>query len=283
MPAERPNAMRTDGTPPAVSLREEVLRDPGVEVFCPPFIEHHLSILRDKNTQQAEFRTSTDAIFRMLGAHLAGKLEPKPTTVTTLTDAESTENRIDGSGILTVAILRSGLPMAAGISEMIPGSKMAMVDIKRDEETSRPEFFYSGLPEDLSSFGEIWLPDSMLATGGSDDMAVEKLRERGAKKIRIFALIAAPEGIKMLRKKYSDIEITVCSVDECLNDRNFIVPGLGDLGNRYFGEDKLIIIDHMAKRELYYEKGKLHHWEDRTDEQLEIIGPVDYIDLPLAA
>jgi uracil phosphoribosyltransferase len=263
---------------------EEQLRTPeGVEVFRPEFIEHHLSILRDQNTQQAEFRASTDAIFRMFGMHLAGKLKPIPTTVTTLTEAESTENRIDGSKILTVAILRSGLPMAAGITEMIPGSKVAMVDIKRDEKTSIPEYFYSGLPEDLSEFEEVWIPDPMLATGGSNDMAIEKLRERGAKKIRLFALIAAPEGLRMLREKYPDIEITVCSVDERLNGDNFIVPGLGDLGNRYFGVDKLIIIDHMAKRELFYEKGKLHHWIDLTNEQLEEIGPVNFIDVPLAA
>jgi uracil phosphoribosyltransferase len=269
-----------------------------VEVLISPdkprfqFLERKLSILRDENTQREEFRTTADRLFRNLGAYLSESLPTTATEAVTPTRTAYQRETTDSSGVLLVSILRSGLPMVQGIADALPDAEIAMVDMKRVEvkdeasgkNTCKPRQDYDGLPKDLSKVKRFKLPDPMIATGGSTIESIGMLIKNGAKEssIHVIGLVAAAEGILEIRKKYPKVKITTCALDDGLNDVNYIVPGLGDFGDRYF-HPNMIVIDRKAKRKLYYIDKKIDHCEDITNEELEELGSINYIDVPLAA
>jgi uracil phosphoribosyltransferase len=267
--SETPAAiMGADAAPAAGSLREEVLNRCMVEELNPLIIKTDLDILRDELTPTAQFRTTADRLFRNLGVRLTEGLPTIVTEARTPTGTTIQKETIDSSGILLVSILRSGLPMAQGIAESLPDAQIVMVDMKRVEKkdpvtgitTSKPKLYYDGLSEDLNDYKEIWIPDPMLATGGSTKTAIEMLIAKRAveSSIRVISLVSAAEGISEVKKQYPKVRITTCALDKGLNDDNYIVPGLGDFGDRYYGKKgELIIPDRMNRIALVYKDGEL--------------------------
>lgn len=260
------------GTESDRALKEAVLRDLTVEVLLNPdkpkkfaFIKRNLDILRDKNTPREVFKASADRLFRNLGAHLAERLTATTTEAQTPTGATFKKETVDNSGILLVSILRSGLPMVQGIADALPGAHTAMVDMKRVEETDpktgeitcKPCLNYDGLPDDLSGYKEVWVPDPMLATGGSTEATIEMLLAKKAleENIHIIALVSAAEGILKIREKYPKVKIITCALDEGLNEKKYIVPGLGDFGDRYYEPD-IDIEDERKGFVIHYRNNK---------------------------
>lgn len=141
---------------------------------------------------------------------------------------------LDGKKLAIVPILRAGIGMVDGFISLIPAAKVGHIGLYRDPETCEPVEYYCKMPQDIGE-REVFLVDPMLATGGSATAAIELLRARGAKNIRMINLVAAPEGIEVVHSKYPEVDIYVASVDEKLNDHKYIVPGLGDAGDRLFG------------------------------------------------
>ncbi len=226
-----------------------------VDVISSPIVAYWLSILRDVETGLDEFKKNADAISFAVGIHLADRL---PTLTREIqTPVGKTEGVfVDSSKVLLISILRSGYPMCKGIHEAMPQAHLALLDVKRDEATAQPHLYYDGLPHSLAEFEEVIIPDPMLATGGSAALVIELLRERKAKKIHLVSIVSAPEGIARLKRDYPEIEITTCAIDQGLNEMKYIVPGLGDFGDRYFGSGALLITDSNGTN-LSYRNGKL--------------------------
>ncbi len=204
-----------------------------VVVVDHPLVQHKLSILRDIDTGAKVFRELVKEL-AMLEAYEATRgFSLEDTTVTTPI-CETTTHVLAGKKVAVVPILRAGLGMVEGILELIPAAKVGHVGLYRDPETLKPVEYYAKLPEDIAE-RDVLIVDPMLATGGSAAAAVEFLRERGAKHINLLVLIAAPEGIAEVLKSCDDVCIFTCSIDDHLNDHGYIVPGLGDAGDRLFG------------------------------------------------
>lgn len=197
-----------------------------------PIVARDLTILRDSNTRTATFRVAMARIATIL-AYFALKdlplAEKEIQTPVTKTKGYEIENEI-----IVVPILRAGLSLVNAIINFVPDAKVGHIGIYRDEKTHQPVDYYSNLPDGLES-ALVLLVDPMLATGGSADDAIDFLQKKGAKNIRFISLISAPEGLERISKKYSDVQIITAAVDEKLNSDAFIVPGLGDAGDRYFG------------------------------------------------
>ena len=196
-----------------------------------PLIEHHLSFLRDESTSPAEFRQHLRQLSVLL-AYVATEDLPLK-SVQTQTPLTETTTRQIAPRIGLVPILRAGLGMVDPVLDLIPQAEVWHLGLYRDEETSRPVEYYcrldAGGPVDVAL-----IVDPMLATGGSALAAIEKLKEWGVPHTKLLSIIAAPEGIARVNTEYPDVQINVCCVDERLNDVNFIVPGLGDAGDRCF-------------------------------------------------
>lgn len=198
-----------------------------------PLIEHKLSILRDKNTGTKEFRELANEIATILcyEAMRDAKLE-KCEIETPL--QKITTNKIDENKYAFVPILRAGMGMTSGIENLIPNAKIGVIGLYRNEKTLKPVKYYYKVPKDIENRNVILL-DPMLATGGSAIDAISMLKEDGAKNIKFLCIIAAPEGIENLQKIHPDVQVYCAKVDEKLNENGYILPGLGDAGDRIFG------------------------------------------------
>lgn len=211
-------------------------RDPrweNVVVVDHPLVQHKLSILRDIGTGAKEFRELVKEL-AMLIAYEATRSFQLAETVVTTPITQTTTYVLAGKKVAVIPILRAGLGMVDGILELIPAAKVGHVGLYRDPETLKPVEYYCKLPEDIGE-RDVLIVDPMLATGGSAAAAVQFLRERGAHTIDLLVLLAAPEGIEEVNRVCSNVRIYTCAVDSHLNDHGYIVPGLGDAGDRLFG------------------------------------------------
>ena len=204
-----------------------------VHVIDHPMIQHKLSIMREKETGSKDFRELLKEISLLMGYELTRDLP--------LTDYEiqtpirkMTAKKVSGRKLAIVPILRAGLGMVDGLLTRVPVAPVGHIGLYRDEQTHLPVVYYCKLPEDINQRLVI-ITDPMLATGGSSCDAIAMLKEIGCNNIRLMCLVAAPEGIAKVQKEHPDVDIYVASVDEKLNENAYIVPGLGDAGDRIFG------------------------------------------------
>lgn len=196
-------------------------------------VEHKLAILRDKKTGTKEFREIVSELATMLCYEAMKDAKMYETEIETpLTKMKV--RKIDEDKYAFVPILRAGTGMLDGIINLVPNAKIGHVGMYRDEETFKPNVYYFKVPKDIDK-REVFILDPMLATGGSALDAIELLKEKGVKKIKFLCIIAAPEGIKLIQEKHPDVQIYTTSIDEKLNEKAYIIPGLGDAGDRVFG------------------------------------------------
>ncbi|UBH22158.1 uracil phosphoribosyltransferase [Macrococcus armenti] len=204
-----------------------------VHVFDHPLIQHKLSYIRDASTGTKEFRELVDEVGMLMAYEVTRDLELDDVTIKTPV-TEMTAKRLSGKKVAIVPILRAGLGMTEGVLKMIPAARVGHVGLYRDPETLQPVEYFAKLPQDIKERDFI-VVDPMLATGGSAIEAINSLKKRGATKIRFMCLIAAPEGVEALQTAHPDVDIYIAGLDEKLNDHGYIVPGLGDAGDRLFG------------------------------------------------
>lgn len=204
-----------------------------VVVMDHPLIQHKIGIMRRKDTGSKEFRTLVSEVAMLECYEATRDLE--------LTDVEietpickTTVKELKGKKLAVVPILRAGLGMVEGMLEMIPAAKVGHIGLYRDPETAEPVEYYCKLPADCSN-REVFVVDPMLATGGSAVAALQMLKDKGVKSIRFMCIIAAPEGVQRLKEAHPDVNIFIGALDERLNEKKYIVPGLGDAGDRIFG------------------------------------------------
>lgn len=203
-------------------------------VICDhPLIQHKLTIVRDKTTNTKQFRELVDEIAMLMGYEVTRDLPLEAAVVET--PVSSAEGRmLAGRTIGLVPILRAGLGMIEGVLKVLPSSKVGHIGLYRDEQTLQPVEYYVSLPTDVSE-RELIVLDPMLATGGSANAALDILKKRGCKPTKLMCLIAAPEGVKAVQDRHPDVDIFLAGLDERLNEHGYIVPGLGDAGDRLFG------------------------------------------------
>ena len=204
-----------------------------VHVFDHPLIQHKLSIMRDKKTGCKDFRELLDEIAMLMVYEVTRDLQTEEVEVETPICTTKTK-MLAGKPIGIIPILRAGLGMVDGILSLIPNAKVGHIGLYRDPETLNPVEYYCKLPED-AEHRELIVLDPMLATGGSASAAITFIKQRGCNNIRLVNLIAAPEGIERVRAEHPDVDIYVAALDEKLNEHGYIVPGLGDAGDRLFG------------------------------------------------
>ena len=202
-------------------------------VFDHPLIQHKLSILRDENTSVKEFRELISEIAMLMCYEATRDLPMEEIDVKTPV-AVAKCRRIAGKKLAVVPILRAGLGMVDGVSRMIPSARIGHIGLYRDETTLQPVEYFCKLPKDIDR-RDVIVVDPMLATGGSAIDAVAQIKKRNPRSIRFMCLIAAPEGIEAFSKVHPDVAIYCAAKDEYLNDIGYIVPGLGDAGDRIFG------------------------------------------------
>ena len=190
-----------------------------------PLIQHKIGIIRRKETSSKEFRKLVSEVTRNL--KLVDVDIETPITKTTVKE-------LAGKKMAVVPILRAGLGMVEGMLTMVPAAKIGHIGLYRDPETLKPVEYYCKLPADCGE-REVFVTDPMLATGGSAAAAITMLKEKGVKNIHFMCIIAAPEGVKALQEAHPDVDIYIGALDEHLNDHGYIVPGLGDAGDRIFG------------------------------------------------
>lgn len=199
-----------------------------------PIVEHSLTLLRDKHCPTDRFRKHANIVSELLIIDATKDLSTKPypieTPLSPMTGKTLTE------GIVVVPVLRAGLAMLFALQDILPQVSVGFVGLQRDEETAIAHSYYKKLPKILSD-SEIFILDPMLATGGSFDDTVGEVKAKGGKHIRLVCIVAAPEGIERIQKNHPDVTIYTAAIDERLNERKFIVPGLGDFGDRYFGTE----------------------------------------------
>lgn len=204
-----------------------------VHVLDHPLLQHKLSILRDENTGVKDFREVVGEIATLMCYEATRDLPLQPVEVQTPV-AKAVVKQIAGKKLAIVPVLRAGLGMVDGILTLIPSAKVGHIGLFRDPETLDPVKYYCKMPTDIAE-REVIILDPMLATGGSAAAAITFVKEYGVKQIKLMNILAAPEGIQRVRKEHPDVEIYVAAVDKCLNDHGYIVPGLGDAGDRIFG------------------------------------------------
>jgi uracil phosphoribosyltransferase len=204
-----------------------------VFVFDHPLIQHKISLLRDKNTSVKEFRELVSEIAMLMGYEVTRNMPLKEVEIETPVAMAKTKV-ISGKKLGIVPILRAGLGMVDGMLNLLPMAKVGHIGLYRDPETLEPVEYYCKLPVDAHE-REIVVLDPMLATGGSASAAIRFIKEKGVSSIKLMCLIAAKAGIERINKDHPDVEIYCAAVDEKLNDHGYIVPGLGDAGDRLFG------------------------------------------------
>jgi uracil phosphoribosyltransferase len=204
----------------------------GVTIITHPLVQHNLTRLRDKRTAPQEFRRVLGEVASLMLYEATRSFRVEPVSVKTpLGPARGSQLKHE---VVLVPILRAGLGMLDSILQLIPNARVGFIGLKREETTLRAIFYHKSLPPDLSQF-EVILIDPMLATGGSTVAAMDLMAELGARRVRLVNLVAAPEGIRHVQSHYPDLPIFTAAVDSKLNDRGYIMPGLGDAGDRLFG------------------------------------------------
>ena len=201
-------------------------------VMTHPLIQHKISKLRDKNTGTAEFRALVEEIAMLMGYEALKDLPTEEVCIETPIE-ECMTPVIAGRNLAIVPILRAGLGMVSGLQALVPTAKIGHIGLYRDEETHEPHEYYCKLPDNKD--GVTIVVDPMLATGGSAAAAISMLKARGLKNIRFMCLVAAPEGVKVMNDEHPDVPVYTAALDEKLNEHGYIVPGLGDAGDRIFG------------------------------------------------
>ena len=204
-----------------------------VMILDHPLIQHKLGVIRRKEVGTKDFRT--------IVSEIAGLMCYEATRDLKLTDVEietpiakATVKELSGRKLAVIPILRAGLGMVDGVLTMIPAAKVGHIGLYRDPKTLEPVEYYCKLPEDCGE-REVFVVDPMLATGGSASAAITMLKEHGCRHIRVMNILAAPEGVKRLQEDHPDVDIYIAGLDDHLNDHGYIVPGLGDAGDRIFG------------------------------------------------
>lgn len=200
-----------------------------------PLIEHKLTIIRDKTTGTKDFREIVNEIARLLAYEVSRDLPLEDIEIESPL-VKTTQKTLAGKKVVVVPILRAGLGMVDGILDLVPAARVGHVGLYRDEETMQPVEYFVKMPNNLED-RHMYVVDPMLATGGSAIAAIDSVIERGAKpeNIKFICIVAAPEGVKALQEAHPDIEIFTAALDEKLNDDAYIVPGLGDAGDRLYG------------------------------------------------
>ncbi|MGL5256050.1 MAG: uracil phosphoribosyltransferase [Proteocatella sp.] len=204
-----------------------------VVIFDHPLIQHKLTMMRDKNTGSLAFRELVKEVGTLMVYEITRDLPLEDVEIETPV-TKMTGKVIAGKKLAVVPILRAGLGMVEGILELIPAAKVGHIGLYRDPVTHKPVEYFCKLPQDIQE-REIFVVDPMLATGGSAEAAIAMLKERGAKKIILICLVGCPEGVEFIKSHHPDVDIYLAACDEKLDDHCYIVPGLGDAGDRIFG------------------------------------------------
>ena len=204
-----------------------------LHVLNHPMIQHKLTIMREKGTGSKDFRELLKEIALLMGYEVTRDIPLEEVEIETPI-CKTRANKVGGRKLTIVPILRAGLGMVEGLQTLVPVAKVGHIGLYRNEETHTPVVYYCKLPEDINDRLVI-VTDPMLATGGSACDALTMLKERGCKNIRLMCLVGVPEGIERVKKEHPDVDIYLAAVDERLNENAYIVPGLGDAGDRIFG------------------------------------------------
>lgn len=204
-----------------------------IYVMNHPLIEHKISYIRRKDVGTKEFREVIGEIAQLMCYEATRDLKMKEVEIQTPI-AKTTGRELDGKKLAIVPVLRAGLGMVDGMLSLIPAAKVGHIGLYRDPETLEPVEYYCKLPADCDE-REVFVVDPMLATGGSSSAAISMLKEKGVKNIRFLCIIAAPEGVRRIRESHPDVDLYIGVLDEKLNEHGYIVPGLGDAGDRIFG------------------------------------------------
>jgi uracil phosphoribosyltransferase len=198
-----------------------------------PLIQHKLTYIRDKNTTTKDFRELVDEVATLMAYEITRNI-PLESTIVETPVAKAESKIIAGRMLGLIPILRAGLGMVDGILKLLPAAKVGHIGLYRDPDSLQPVEYYVKLPTDVTE-RELIVIDPMLATGGSANAAIEVLKKRGCSQIKLMCLIAAPEGVQAVQQEHPDVDIYVAAIDDHLNDHGYIVPGLGDAGDRLFG------------------------------------------------
>ena len=204
-----------------------------VHVFDHPLIQHKLSYIRDARTRTKEFRELVDEVGMLMAYEVTRDLELQDVEIQTPV-TKMTAKRLAGKKLAIVPILRAGLGMTDGVLSLVPAARVGHIGLYRDPETLEAVEYFAKMPQDIDE-RQIIVVDPMLATGASAIEAISSLKKRGAKSIRFMCLIAAPEGVEKMQEAHPDVDIYIAALDEKLNDKAYITPGLGDAGDRLFG------------------------------------------------
>ncbi|RHW37186.1 uracil phosphoribosyltransferase [Neobacillus notoginsengisoli] len=204
-----------------------------VYVFDHPLIQHKLTYIRDKNTGTKEFRELVNEVSMLMAFEITRDMPTEDIEIETPVCVAKAKV-LSGKKIGVIPILRAGIGMVDGILKLIPAAKVGHIGLYRDPETLLPVEYYVKLPSDVEERDFI-VVDPMLATGGSAVEAINSLKKRGAKHIKFMCLIAAPEGVEVVKEAHPDVDIFIAALDEKLNEKGYIIPGLGDAGDRLFG------------------------------------------------
>ena len=204
-----------------------------VYVMDHPLIQHKIGLLRREETGSRDFRALVGEIAMLMCYEATRDLKLEDVKITTPI-CETTAKQLEGKKLAIVPILRAGIGMVEGMLALIPAAKVGHIGLYRDPETLEPVEYYCKLPADCDE-REVFVVDPMLATGGSAAAAISMLKEKGVKNIRFMCIIAAPEGVKVLEEAHPDVDIYIGALDDHLNEHGYIVPGLGDAGDRIFG------------------------------------------------
>lgn len=207
--------------------------DKKVHIMDHPLVAHKLTIMRDKDTSVKDFRELVSEI-GMLITYEATRDLPLTTKHIDTPICSMDAPTLAGKKVAVVPILRAGLGLVDGVLRMVPSARVGHIGMYRDEETLEPHVYFCKMPKDIAE-RDIIIVDPMLATGGSACAAIDEMKKRGCKNIKLLVLVAAPEGIKCIREAHPDVDIYAGALDDHLNDRGYIVPGLGDAGDRIFG------------------------------------------------
>lgn len=204
-----------------------------LHVLDHPLLQHKLTVIRDKNTSVKEFREIISEI-AMLMCYEATRDLPLEDVEIETPICKTTVKRIAGKKIAIVPILRAGLGLVDGVTRLIPNAKVGHIGLYRDHETLQPVKYYCKMPSDIED-RDVLIVDPMLATGGSAEAAITFMKEYNCRNIKLMCVLGAPEGVEKIRTAHPDVDIYVAAVDEKLNENGYIVPGLGDAGDRIFG------------------------------------------------
>lgn len=204
-----------------------------IVVMDHPLIQHKIGIIRRKETGSRDFRALVSEIAMLMCYEATRDLKLADVEITTPI-CKTTVKELKGKKLAVIPILRAGLGMVDGMLTMIPAAKVGHIGLYRDPETLEPVEYYCKLPADCAN-REVFVVDPMLATGGSSAAAIQLLKDKGVRNIRLMCIIAAPEGVKKMQESHPDVDVYIGALDDYLNEHGYIVPGLGDAGDRIFG------------------------------------------------